>query len=85
MGLAIHSLFSANVQRRGANRLLDQPMVWCAPAKRRVVGKERERAGSSHKSVKDPFCLSEVWPTHGQGEKKKEGGIRGALALRIEF
>lgn len=50
-----------------------------------VVGKERERAGSSHKSVKDPFCLSEVWPTHGQGEKKKEGGIRGALALRIEF
>lgn len=56
------------------------------PAKRRVVGKERERAGSSHKSVKDPFCLSEVWPAHGQGEKKKEGGgIRGALALRIEF
>lgn len=52
MGLAIHSLFSANVQRRGANWLLDQPMVCSGEA--RVVGKERERAGSSHKSVKEP-------------------------------
>lgn len=74
MRLAIHSLFSANVQRRGANRLLDQPMVWCAPAKRRVVGKERERAGSSHKSVKAHFAFLKCGPHTARGKRKRRGG-----------
>lgn len=39
------------------------------------------RRFSMGREIGDPlFGLSEVWPTHGQEEKK-----RGALALRIEF
>lgn len=83
MGLAIHSLLSANAQRRGANLLLDQPMVCSGEAKRRVVGKERERAGSSHKSVKDPRRAFLQCGPHTAGGKERGGGIRGALALRV--
>lgn len=44
-------------------------------------GRSAMRRFSMGREIGDPlFGLSEVWPTHGQEEKK-----RGALALRIEF
>lgn len=47
MGLAIHSLFS--VMCSGEEPTGCWTNLWCVPAKRQVLGKERERAGGSHK------------------------------------